>query len=114
MVHFKELSGEARKGFLRAFPRRFRRIAPHLGHARLFTNPEEVYRFLSSLHCVDCTTYCDDTLYRWLRKRGLYVIPESRVPRGLRPLMLLADNLANYYRVMRERGKTENVEELMK
>ena len=60
----------------------------------------------------------DDAVYGALARRNLgsvaAVVVESRVGGGLRRPMLLADGLANYARLMIERGRPEALEELEK
>ena len=114
VVHYRKLGKRSKRGLLRAFPRRFKGVMGRLAYSRFFRNPEEMHRFLSSLGSCRCTVYCDDALCGWLRSKGHQAVPESRTPQGLRPLMLLADNLANYCRVMLERGRIENAEEMTK
>lgn len=114
VVHFKKLSRREKKSFLSAFRRRFRKVMRYLTYSRLMYSPEEIHRFLSSLNLVKYTIYCDDSLSKWLKRKGYRVIPESRTPSNLRSLMLLVDNLANYSRIMHKKGKLEKIRELVK
>lgn len=114
VVHFKKLSRREEKSFLGAFRRRFRKVMRYLTYSRLMYSPGEIHRFLSSLNLVKYTIYCDDSLSKWLKRKGYRVIPESRTPSNLRSLMLLVDNLANYSRIMHKKGKLEKIRELVK
>jgi len=114
VVHFKKLSRREKKCFLKAFYKRFKKVVKYLTYSRIAYSPEEIYRFLCSLNLAEYIIYCDDPLSKWLKRRGYKAFPESRIPPNLRPLMLLADNLANYSRIMREKGRIEKIRELIK
>jgi len=114
VVHFKEMGKMKKKGFLGAFPRRFRKIKRHLAYARFTLSLEDIHRFLASIEQRCHVIYCDDTIYDWLKKRGHNPIPESKMPQKFRQLMLLADNLANYCRIALKRGLNRKIKEIVK
>ncbi len=114
VVHFRELGKMEKKGFLGAFPRRFQKIKRHIAYARFTLSLEDVHRFLASIEQRCHVIYCDDSIYDWLKKKGHNPIPESRMPNKFRQLMLLADNLANYCRIVLKRGIARKIRELEK
>ena len=115
--HFKKLRRREKKGYIRAFPRRLRAVRGLLAHARVFNELETLKRFLWRIAgrvkvlCLDDSVY--GALAGFLREySGATVVRESKISGQLRRPMLLTDSLANYGRLMLQRGRPEKIEEI--
>ena len=127
--HFRKLRKREKKGYIEAFPRRFQAVQKLLVHVRVFTDPGKLKHFLQSIAGRVKVLCIDDEAYGYLaarrglsfEERDIQVVRESRIKHQpqkiqnrLRRPMLLADNLANYGRLMLERGSFRNVKKLEK
>ena len=104
--HYRELPSERKRGYLRRFPKRYQKLLPYLAVSRVCLTLECVTRLLESLDTEKVIV--DDSL---LPKLGISAntLPESSAVRSkhYRVLVTLADNLANYARVILEENPTK-------
>ena len=110
--HPRRLGRKKKRGYFRAFKRRFEKARKLLVYARVFYEIERLEKFLAQIMPRIKTLYIDDRLYSRLRSRSfecsqVEVVLESKA--GKTRLMLLADSLANY-----ARRKPRDVKELEK
>ncbi|RLG87241.1 MAG: hypothetical protein DRO39_01010 [Thermoprotei archaeon] len=103
--HFRRVSPRRRRGYLRKFSRYFTRISQYLEHTRIFRETNALARFIE-LHN-PAVVLIDNKLVNNVQHINALIIPESLIRlRHHARLMLVADNLANYFRiVLRDRPK---------
>lgn len=111
LKHFREIPSRRKRAYFRAFPRRFSKVLRLLSLCRVLTRVDDLNKLLDEA----CPTLVivDDSLYRrvWHGAK----VPESKAKsRHLRTLILLADNLANYFRILLQENSKKYAEELRK
>ncbi len=101
--HFREIPSRRKTGYLRRFPDRYKRLLPHLAVSRICLTLDCITRILQGLDVEKAVV--DDKLLQRL-SLGIEAIPESIAVRSrhYRILVTLADNLANYARILLERN----------
>jgi hypothetical protein len=99
--HYREIPSKRKRGYLRRFPQRYRKLLPYLAVSRVCLTVECVAHLLGGLNIEKLIV--DDKLLPKLNP-GANTLPESSAVRSrhYRVLVTLADNLANYARVMLE------------
>lgn len=97
--HFRRVSPRRRRGYLRKFSRYFPRISQYLEHVRIFREVNPLVRFV--VMCRPAVILIDDKLAKHVQNIDALIVPEShiRLKHHVR-LMLVADNLANYFRIL--------------
>lgn len=97
--HYRELPSDRKLGYMRRFARGFARLSRYLEHVRVLTSADELDDYLMRIH--PSLVIIDDKLARRAEVPGARVVVESRVSRAEhRRLMLVADGLANYFRLI--------------
>jgi hypothetical protein len=99
--HYREIPSKRKKGYMRRFPDRFSKTRNYLRIVRVFTSIERCLDLLGSINPV--LVLVDDKLVDRVREAlpSATVVAESRVQhRHHRLLITLADNLANYFRII--------------
>ena len=96
--HFRRVSPR-RRGYLRKISRYFPRISQYLEHVRIFREVNPLVRFV--VMCRPAVILIDDKLAKHVQNIDALIVPEShiRLKHHVR-LMLVADNLANYFRIL--------------
>ena len=99
LEHFREISPRRRSGYLRKFSKHFQRISQYLERVKIFRNVEPLLSFVKSYR--PSVVLVDDKLTKYLQNIEALVIHESQVRfKHHARLVLLADNLANYFRLI--------------
>lgn len=107
--HLRELGSDKRKQYLRALPRRFKKIRQYLMLARICTTIRCVQKLIYSYNPL--VVIIDDKLAN--RVQYPRKVRESNVKEHhRRRLILLADNLAGYARTLRSRGSNKWLEKV--
>ena len=106
--HFREVPSRRKCAYLRALPRRYSKILNYLRVSRITRDITDVDRLLHSLR--PKLAIIDDRIFNEVRYE--HKVKESTVKAShLKKLILLADNLANYFRIiLKERPKEFNDE----
>ena len=107
--HFREIPSGRKRGYLRRFPQRYQKLLPYLAVSRICLTLECVASLLRGLNIEKAVI--DDKLIPRLDVPAS-VLPESKATRNThyRILVTLADNLANYARVMLGETPTKAVQ----
>ena len=106
--HFREVPSRRKRAYLRAFPRRYSKVLNYLKVSRITKDITEIDKLLCSLR--PKLAIIDDRIFN--RVKYEHKVKESAVKAShLKKLILLADNLANYFRIiLKERPKEFNDE----
>ena len=107
--HFREVGSDRRKTYLSLFPRRLEKTKPFLDIIRVHLSIDRVQAVIEEYKPL--LVIVDDKLYskiQYFRK-----VKESRVrERHRKKLILIADNLANYFRILLKNNPKEFREKL--
>jgi len=111
VVHFRKLHPRRKHSYLAKFSKRFPKISGHLLYARIFTSENEMLKFIMQLR--PSVILVDDKLLDIVKDVNTLIILEKNIRyRHHRRLMLLADNLANYFRILLKEKPKKFREEL--
>ncbi len=101
--HYREIPSERKRGYLRRFPVRYQKLLPYLAVSRVCLTLDCVTRLTRNLGIEKAII--DDSLIPRL-SLSIDAIPESRAVKSkhYRILITLADNLANYARVVMKKN----------
>lgn len=109
LKHFREIGSDRKKVYSTLLPRRFEKVKPLLDVVKIRFNVSEVQVLLEGLKPL--LVIVDDKLYNeveYPRK-----VKESRIKeRHRRKLVLIADNIANYFRILYNNNPRRFREEL--
>jgi len=95
--HFREIGSDRKSSYLSAFPKRFEKLRPFLDIVRICLDAQAIQRIIDELG--PRVVIVDDKLYNEIQH--LRKVRESRVKeRHRKVLTLIADNLANYFRLL--------------
>ena len=109
--HFREVPSHRKSSYMRRLPRRFAVLKRYLALVRIALDVEALVRVIASHR--PSLVLVDNKLLKYVRIEGAKVVPENRVIyRHHTVLMLLADNLANYFRLLLKNDPRRFVEEL--
>ena len=109
--HFREIGSDRKRFYLSTFPKRFRKLKPFLDITRICLNIRSTQDILNGLKPL--VVIVDDKLYSKINHPRK--VRKSRVKeRHRRMLTLIADNLANYFRVLLKDNPERFLEELKK
>ncbi len=107
--HFRELGSDRKKQYMRLFPRRLERIQYMLEVIRIYTSINSLQNNIDKLNPI--VVIIDDKLYPHIRHPRK--IKESRVrEKHRKALTIIADNLANYFRMLLNNNPRKYNEEL--
>ncbi len=115
LKHFREIGSDRKRMYLKALPRRFNKLKPFLELAKVFRYSEGTIEFIDGYlrRVRPALVIVDDHLYPVLgysRK-----LKEGSVRRDdLKKLVVIADNLANYFRILLRNDPKKFREELRK
>ncbi|RLB79811.1 MAG: hypothetical protein DRH17_13110 [Deltaproteobacteria bacterium] len=99
LVHFRELHPRKKRSYLAKFPKRFSKISNHLLYVRIFRYENELQNFVNQLE--PAVLLVDDKLLNLFQETNTPIVPEKNIRyKHHERLMLLADNLANYFRII--------------
>ncbi|MHC1628001.1 MAG: hypothetical protein ACXQTI_04115 [Candidatus Nezhaarchaeales archaeon] len=97
LKHFREIGSDRKKAYLSLLPRRFEKVESLLDVVKIRFNVSEIQAILEGLKTL--LVIIDDKLYNeveYPRK-----VKESRIKeRHRRKLVLIADSIANYFRIL--------------
>ncbi len=97
--HFRRVPPRRKSGYLRKFSRYFPKISQYLDHVRIFRDVDPLVRF--AMICRPAVILVDDKLAKYIQNIDVLIVPESRIRlKHHARLMLVADNLANYFRIL--------------
>ena len=109
--HYREISAREKHIYIVLFPRRFKKIESFLSVVKICRNIACANDVIGSV--TPAVILIDDKLYNNFHNLASVVIKESRIYyRHHRRLCLLADNLANYFRILLKRNPRRYLEEL--
>jgi len=95
--HFREMGSRRKKQYFKVFPRKFSKIMGLLEVAKTYSSTESLQEDLDKL--APLIVIVDDKLFPTIRHPRK--VRESRVKeKHRRKLITLADNLANYFRIL--------------
>ena len=99
VVHFRKLHPRRKHSYLAKLPKRFSKITRYLLYVRIFVSENEMLEFIVRLR--PSVILVDDKLLDKVKEVNTLIIPEKNIRyKHHRRLMLLADNLANYFRIL--------------
>ena len=111
--HFREVPSPRKSSYMKRFPRRFLRVRRYLDIVRIVRSVEALLSAIS-MHRPRLILV-DNKLLQYVQTDVATVIPENRVVyRHHRALIMLADNIANYFRVLLKSDPRRFLEELRK
>ena len=112
--HFREIPSHRKSSYLKRFPSRFLKVSPYLDVARVYLDVESVVNMLKLLN--PCIVLVDNKLLHIISGIArTIIVPENKVVyRHHRVLITLADNLANYFRILLKSDPKRFREELKK
>lgn len=105
VAHFREVHPRRKSSYLAKLPNRFAKVSEYLLHVRIFRSEAELLNFIKTLK--PAVILVDDKLLHITRRMGALVISEKNIRyKHHERLMLLADNLANYFRrILKEKPR---------
>ena len=111
--HFRQVSLRRRRGYLRKFSRYFPKISEYLEHVKIFRETNSIMSFITMRQ--PAIVLIDNKLISYVQTTNILLIPESniRFKHHVR-LMLVADNLANYFRILLKNNPKKFRDELRK
>lgn len=119
--HFRRIPSYEKQNYLRRFPERYRKILPYLSLSKVCLSIHCIFDILDKVRSELEFIIVDDRLARELKRLNVDMRLESqvlKVKKHLCVLKTLADNLANYARILLiEKGWVEamkKIEELEK
>ena len=99
VVHFRKLHSRRKHSYLAKLPKRFLKITRYLFYVRIFVSENEMFKFVTRLR--PSVILVDDKLLATVKEVNTLIISEKNIRyKHHRRLMLLADNLANYFRIL--------------
>jgi len=113
LKHFREIGSDRKRTYLKAFPKRFDKLKQHLEIVKVLRYSEESIRYIDDyLHRVQPSlVIVDDHLYHLISYPNKLL--EGNIRREeLRRLLVIADNLANYFRLILKNDPKKFREEL--
>ena|GEM_PF-1023729 len=117
LKHYREVHSKRKHSYIKAFPRRYLRLYKHIDVARIYVYTPEALKEINTLlrKLKPALVIVDDKLYdqvNYLEKRKRR---EGRAKRKHEEyLKKLADNLANYFRLLLRENPRKFNEELKK
>ncbi len=106
LKHFRRIGSDRKKQYMRTFIKRYQnRIKSLVEVVKVFDNVDELLDYLNSLN--PALIIVDDKLYDKIKIRE-----GSGKPKYMEYLVLLADNLANYVRIIKKNNPRKLVVEL--
>ncbi|RLI01471.1 hypothetical protein DRO31_06415 [Candidatus Bathyarchaeota archaeon] len=111
LEHFRRIPPRRKNNYLRKFSKRFPRISQYLEHVKISTNTDKLVGFIKTIH--PAIIIVDDKLASLTQSTGTPIVLERNIRyRHHERLMLIADNLANYFRVLLRNNPRKFREEL--
>jgi hypothetical protein len=97
--HFRRVGSDRKSSYLRFFIRRYSKIRGYLEMARIFLPADELISYINTLSHKVAIAIVDDKLYNKINIE--HKISEgSPKPTYMENLVVVADNLANYFRIV--------------
>ncbi len=97
--HFREIPSRMKVSYLRKFVRHYPRISRFLTHVKILREASYLPSFVEQVK--PSLILVDNKLVKHVENLGIYIVTENSVRyRHHERLMLLADNLANYFRIL--------------
>jgi len=113
LKHFREIGSDRKRMYLKAFPRRFERLKQHLEIVKVLIYGEESIKYIDDYlrRVRPSLVVVDDHLYHLISYPNKLVEGKTRRD-DLRRLVVIADNLANYFRILLKSDPRKFREEL--
>lgn len=99
--HYREIPSHRKNSYMKRFPARFSKILPLLSLVRIYLTVDDVKQVLQTRKPV--LVLIDDKLVKHVENTltNILIIPEKNIKyKHHEVLITLADNLANYFRVL--------------
>ncbi len=113
LEHFREIHPRRKHSYLAKFPKRFSKISGYLLYVRIFRNKNELLSFVRQLE--PAVLLVDDKLLNLFQEMSILVVSEKNIKyKHHKRLVLLADNLSNYFRIILKEKPRSFREELKK
>ncbi len=109
--HFRKIPSTEKRAYMRRFPTRFFKIYRYLSIVRVFNDVERATLFINSLS--PGLLIVDDKIFDKINYKNK-IYENAPKPRYLEILCLLADNVANYFRIAMKKSLRKYLEELRK
>lgn len=99
LKHFRRVGSNRKRSYLKTFVKRYARIRSYIEVARVFLSTEDLLNFTNVLLHRVAIAIIDDKLYNEI-KITYKIIEGNPKPRYMENLVVIADNLANYFRIL--------------
>jgi len=99
MKHFREVSSRMKAGYLRRFVKHYPRMSQLLTYVRIIRDVDYLADLVRQMK--PSLVLVDNKLAKYVNNLGVYLVSEDNIKYMYhRRLMLIADNLANYFRIL--------------
>jgi len=100
--HYREIGSNRKRRYLERFPQRYAKLLGYISLSRVYLSYTDLNRDLRVIEGLVALMLIDDRLAnKVVAPSGATVVTESRIKyKYHRQLMALADNLANYFRIL--------------
>jgi len=100
--HYREVGSNRKRRYLERFPQRYTKLLSYISFSRVYLSYTDLNRDLRLLEGLVVIMLIDNKLAdKVVTPSGATVVTESRIKyKYHRQLMALADNLANYFRIL--------------
>jgi len=114
--HYREIGSNRKRRYLERFPQRYAKLLSYISLSRVYLSYIDLNRDLRLLEGLVALMLVDDKLANSVVvPSGATVVTESRIRyKYHRQLMALADNLANYFRILLNSSLEERFREELK
>ncbi len=109
--HFRRVGSDRKTRYLESFRKRYAELKSLLEVAKIFLSVEELRRFVDGISPRVAIAIVDDKLYNAIGVETK-IREGSPKPRYMDNLMIIADNLANYFRILLRNNPGKFREEL--
>lgn len=99
LKHFRKIHPREKRSYLAKLPKRFLKVSRYLLYVKIFTNMEDLLNYTEQFK--QALLLVDDKLLGLVGRRSATVVREGNIRyKHHKALMILADNLANYFRIV--------------
>jgi len=113
LKYYREIGGGKKRSYIRAFPRRYMKLKPYLEVVKIYTYSRDTINQVNELLHETCPSVAivDDRIFNTITYPKK--VQEGKVSKDyLKRLVNLADNLANYFRMLLKNNPERFQEEL--
>jgi len=111
LKHFRRVGSDRKTRYLESFRERYSKLKSMLEVSRIFLSVEDLLRFVALISPRIAVAVVDDKLYRVIEVKTK-IREGSPKPKYMDNLMVVADNLANYFRILLKNRPERFEEEL--